>query len=207
MDFSEDDARTLHDILNWRRDVRHFYSDPLPDGTLDMLQNALELAPSVGNSRPWRVIRVQSASLRKAVREEFLRCNNEAASDYDKPTRQEYLRLKLAGIDNAPEQLAVFTVADPETGRGLGRQTMPATLHQSTAMAIHTMWLAARVHNIGMGMLSILDPRRMADLLEVPEGWEFTAYLCIGLTEHDDDTPLLHRVGWQRNTGNNWELR
>ena len=94
-------------------------------------------------------------------------------------------------------QLAVFTLIDPAEGHGLGRRTQPETLRQSTAMAIHTLWLAARAENIGVGMVSILDPRAIEGLLDVPEGWELSAYLCLGHAEFIDDTPLLHRSGWQ----------
>ena len=208
MKFSDQQANALQDILTWRRDTRHFRTDPPPEGVLDELRAAMELAPSVGNARPWRVVRVQSPDRRAAIRAEFLRCNQNAADGYaDEATRSEYLALKLAGLDNAPEQLAIFTKCDPAEGRGLGRRTMPETLQQSTSMAIFAMWLTARSKNVGMGMLSILDPDRVTDILDVPKDWLFTAYLCVGLTEFDDDTPLLHRAGWQENTSAEWEIR
>lgn len=204
MEFDEEDAAVLSRILNWRRDVRHFRTDPVPEAVLDRLRQAMACAPSVGNARPWRVFRVKNAALRAQVRAEFERCNAEAASAYDSAARAEYLRLKLAGLDDAPEHLAVFTVTDPVAGRGLGRRTMPETLHQSTAMAIHTLWLSARAENLGLGMVSILEPTLIERLFEVPENWEFTAYLCIGWPEFTDDTPLLHRVGWQQNEPTEW---
>lgn len=204
MQFTADEAGTLERILKWRRDVRHFKTDPVPETTLTRLKTAMAAAPSVGNARPWRVLRVQDQTLRNAVREEFERCNANAAAEYDDAARSEYMKLKLAGLDAAPEHLAVFTVTDPEAGRGLGRRTMPETLHQSTAMAIHTLWLAARVENLGLGMVSILEPAEIERLFAVPEGWEFSAYLCLGWPEFTDDTPLLHRVGWQENQPTDW---
>ncbi len=207
MSFSEHHRAALVEIMRWRRDVRHFRPDPLPEGALETLRQAMDLAPSVGNARPWRVIRVRDPELRAAVRAEFTRCNAEAAGVYDEEERQEYLRLKLAGLDAAPEQLAVFTETAPEAGRGLGRRTMPETLEQSTAMAIHALWLAARAANIGLGMVSILEPARIAALFDAPESWRFTAYLCLGLPEFEDDTPLLHRADWQRNLPTSWEDR
>ncbi len=167
----------------------------------------MDFTPSVGNARPWRVIRVCDADLRQAVRDEFERCNRSAAEDYDDATAAEYRRLKLAGLDAAPVQLAVFTVTDPAEGRGLGRRTMPATLRQSTAMAIHALWLAARAENLGLGMVSVLDPGEIERLFDVPKGWEFSAYLCLGWPEFTDDTPLLHRVGWQENRSTEWQKR
>lgn len=204
MRFTPEEAAILDRILQWRRDVRHFRSDPVPEKTLFRLKTAMSAAPSVGNARPWRVLRVRDPRLRAAVRTEFERCNAQAAAAFDDAARDEYMRLKLAGLEAAPEQLAVFTVTDPDAGRGLGRRTMPETLRQSTAMAVHTLWLAARAENLGLGMVSILDPAVIARLFDVPGDWEFSAYLCLGWPQFTDDTPLLHRVGWQENRATDW---
>lgn len=207
MIFGPEDRETLRAILRWRRDVRHFRPDPVPAPVLHGLVAAMDAAPSVGNARPWRVIRVRDCALRAAVRAEFARCNAAAAQGYAGARRDSYAALKLAGLDAAPEQLAVFTVTDPAAGHGLGRATMPETLRQSTAMAIHSLWLAARVENLGLGMVSILDPRRIEAIFAVPADWEFAAYLCLGYPEFTDDTPLLHRAGWQENLPSWWQDR
>ncbi|KAF0227348.1 MAG: hypothetical protein FD175_2691 [Beijerinckiaceae bacterium] len=207
VNFSPEDAARLETLLRWRRDVRHFRPDPVPEALLVRLRTMMALAPSVGNARPWRVLSVKSATLRAAVRALFEQENRVAAAGYDPEHAEVYARLKLAGLDRAPEQLAIFMLEDPEAGHRLGRCTMPETLHQSTAMAIHTLWLAARAENLGLGMVSILDPRHMEHLLQVPEGWRFSAYLCLGWPETHDDTPLLHRTGWQENTPTVWEER
>lgn len=194
-------------LLAWRRDVRHFLDQPIGEDVIARLARAMELAPSVGNSRPWRVLRVQDPALRAEVREEFALCNAEGAARYNGSQRESYLALKLAGIDVAPLQLAVFTETNPTTGFGLGRQTMASTLEQSTVMAIHSLWLVARTLGLGVGMLSILRPARMQEILATPAGWQFTAWLCIGYPAFEDDTPLLHRTGWQQNEPTPWQCR
>lgn len=201
------DIAALQRILRWRRDVRHFRPDPIPDALIAELHAEMELAPSVGNARPWRVVRVDDPALRAAVRDDFAHCNAEAAETYQGRQRSDYAALKLAGLDAAPLQLAVFTQIDPDAGHGLGRATMPQTLRQSTAMAIHTLWLAARARNLGLGMVSILDPAHIGPMLDVPPEWEFSAWLCLGWPESSDDLPLLHRNGWQRNAPPAWLRR
>ena len=141
------------------------------------------------------------------MREELARCQVEAARDYEAERRTAYGRLKLAGLDAAPVQLAVFTNTDPPEAHGLGRRTMPHTLHQSTAMTVHTLWLAARAENLGMGLVSILDPEAIERLLAVPARWELSAYLCFGHAAFDDDAPLLHRAGWQVDASSDWRSR
>ena len=207
MKFSTSDADTLRRIQLWRRDVRHFMTDAVPDDILGRLQEAMDMAPSVGNAKPWRVVRVVDPQVRHDVRCEFERSNTQAADDYQDQQQIAYRSLKLAGLDTAPVQLAIFTAVDPDAGHRLGRRTMPATLHQSVAMAIYAVWLAARAENLGLGMVSILDPERMKTILNVGPDWDFAAYLCIGWPEFADDTPLLHRSGWQANSRSVWEVR
>jgi 5,6-dimethylbenzimidazole synthase len=108
-----------------------------------------------------------------------------------------YARLKLAGLDDAPGQIAVFADHATAQGNGLGRLTMPQTLDYSVAIAIHTLWLAARAEGLGMGWVSILDPARMTAILDVPQDWRFIGHLCVGYPAEADDTPALERAGWE----------
>lgn len=204
MELTQAHRDALHDILRWRRDVRHFLSDPVDQHVLDRLRAAMELAPSVGNARPWRVLNVVSQDKRAAVIANFEAANAEAAKLYQGTKRTKYNALKLAGLRDAPMHLAIFTETDPDAGHGLGRQTMPEMLAYSTVAAIHTLWLAARAENLGMGWVSILDPEGVAAIFDVPKHWSLTGYFCLGKAAKDDDTPLLHRNEWQENSPTEW---
>ncbi len=194
-----DDAfRTrLRDLLVWRRDVRSFRPDPLPAGTLERLIDTAALAPSVGLSEPWRFVIVEDPARRALVRASFAACNADALARQTGERAATYARLKLAGLDDAPVHLAVFS--DPATvqGHGLGRLTMPETLAYSAVMAVHTLWLAARAQEIGVGWVSILDPAAVQAALDVPQGWTFIGYFCIGFPAEESDTPTLQRQGWE----------
>jgi hypothetical protein len=48
MNFDEPFRAGLRNLLTWRRDVRRFRADPLPQGTLERLIGMACLAPSVG---------------------------------------------------------------------------------------------------------------------------------------------------------------
>jgi 5,6-dimethylbenzimidazole synthase len=109
-----------------------------------------------------------------------------------------YSRLKLAGLDDAPEHLAVFCDTQTETGHGLGRQTMPEMLEYSTVIAVHTLWLAARIYGLGIGWVSILDPLEVTRVLETPSNWKLIAYLCIGYPEEEHQDPELVRYDWEQ---------
>jgi 5,6-dimethylbenzimidazole synthase len=64
--------------------------------------------------------------------------------------------------------------------------------------AIHTLWLLARAEGIGMGWISILDPARIASLLDVPEAWHFIGYFCLGWPLAESETPELEREAWEK---------
>jgi 5,6-dimethylbenzimidazole synthase len=187
----------LLDLIRWRRDVRRFQRTPLPDGAIERLIGIACLSPSVGLSEPWRFVLVEDQSRRAALRRCFEDCNAEALEMQSPDRAALYARLKLAGLDDAPCQLAVFADHATAQGKGLGRLTMPETLDYSVVNAIHTLWLAARAEGIGMGWVSILDPARVAAILDVPPAWAFIGHLCIGYPLAADDTPALEREGWE----------
>jgi 5,6-dimethylbenzimidazole synthase len=204
MIFDESAAASLELLMQWRRDVRHFRPEPVPDAMMERLANAMAMAPSVGNSRPWRVMRVRDPSRRAAVIACFERCNADATQSYVGAKREQYLKLKLAGLREAPEHLAVFTQINPREGDGLGRATMPETLDYSTMMAIHSLWLVARVLNLGVGWVSILDVAEIRTILDPDPAWRFAAYLCVGYPVFHAPQPLLQECGWQHNVEHAW---
>ncbi|MGK2922695.1 MAG: 5,6-dimethylbenzimidazole synthase [Methyloceanibacter sp.] len=195
--FDAETRARLYDLLRWRRDVRRFQRTPLPEGTVERLIGLACLSPSVGLSEPWRFVLVDDAGRRAAIRSCFEACNKEALEMQDPDRAALYARLKLAGLDDAPVQIAVFSDRTTAQGAGLGRLTMPETLDYSVVTAVHTLWLAARAEGIGLGWVSILDPSRMTEILDVPPEWIFVGHLCLGYPQAEDDTPALERAGWE----------
>lgn len=187
----------LDQLFAWRRDVRRFATDPLDEAELAGLLAGASQAPSVGLSQPWRFVRVRGTERRAAIRAIFEATNAEALALQPTERAGLYARLKLAGLDDAPEQLAVFVEPDPETGHGLGRATMPETVAYSAVLAIHTFWLAAAARGIGVGWVSILDPQPVARALDVPARWRLVGYLCVGYPAEPSDVPELERAGWE----------
>ena len=167
-------------LLIWRRDVRRFRRDPVDAALVDKLLALACLAPSVGNSQPWRFVKVDDPQRRAAVRANFVACNAEALQDYAGERAKLYATLKLSGLDDAPVHLAVFCDRQTETGHGLGQRTMPQTLDYSVVGAIHTFWLAARMHRLGVGWVSIVTPETIHGIMDVPEHWGLIGYLCVG---------------------------
>jgi len=195
--FDEPFRGRLEELFRWRRDVRRFRRDPIDPATLEDLLQIAVLAPSVGNSQPWRFVKVGDPDRRARVRESFLSSNADALAGYGGERAKLYASLKLSGLDTAPVQLAVFVEPEPAEGAGLGRRTMPETVSYSAVLSIHTLWLAARARGIGVGWVSIIDPALVRRILDVDDGWSLVAYLCLGIPEEEHVDPELARAGWQ----------
>ncbi|MFC3308917.1 5,6-dimethylbenzimidazole synthase [Blastomonas aquatica] len=187
----------LDQLLAWRRDVRQFDTRPLPDGLLDTLLETACHGPSVGNAQPWRFVRIVSPTLRQRLADTVDAQKRAAGERYSGGRKALYDGLKLHGLREAPEIVAVFCDEQGEAGHGLGRATMPETVCWSVVTAIHTLWLAARAQDIGLGWVSIIDPAGMNAQLDVPGDWRFIALLCLGYPERESETPELVRHGWQ----------
>jgi 5,6-dimethylbenzimidazole synthase len=74
---------------------------------------------------------------------------------------------------------------------------MPEMIEYSVVAAVHTIWLAARAEGIGLGWISILDPARMAEILDVPPDWHLIGHLCLGYPETETKIPELERAKWE----------
>lgn len=190
----------LETLFAWRRDVRRFRRDPLPDGALDRLLGLADLAPSVGNAQPWRFV-ILNSEQRGVLADHVDAASETAARNYADDRAAAYRALKLHGLREAPTVVAVFCDDAPHAGHGLGIATMPEMLRYSCVMAIHTIWLAARAEGIGLGWVSILDPDAVGRLLEAPASWTLIAILCLGYPETATDRPELERLGWQAREG------
>jgi len=140
---------------------------------------------------------VEAPARRAAIIANFQQANDRALAELEGARAALYARLKLAGLDDAPCQIAVFADRSTAQGAGLGRLTMPETLDYSAVNAVHTLWLAARAEGIGVGWVSILAPARIAEILDLPRDWIFIGHLCVGYPLKEDDTPSLEREGWE----------
>jgi 5,6-dimethylbenzimidazole synthase len=205
--FSQGFRDDLALLMRWRRDVRRFRTIPVEAAVLDRCLCAFGLAPSVGLSEPWRLIRVESPEKRAAMIANFEAANVVALGSYADAKARLYAGLKLSGMREAPVHLAVFCDDATAKGAGLGAATMPEARAYSVVGAITLFWLMARAEGLGVGWVSILDPARLCADLDVPPGWGFIGYLCVGWPEADHDTPELERAGWEARAPHLWMER
>ena len=197
--FSDQERDAVYRAITTRRDVRQgFLAQPMPDTLLQKLLAAAHCAPSVGLMQPSRFIVVRAPGVRRAVHDIFERANAQAIASYSGEQRDQYMALKLEGILEAPQNLCIVCDFNSSRGHKLGRHTMPETALYSTICAIQNLWLAARAEGIGVGWVSILDPERLRDALNIPSHIVPVAYLCIGYVDQFAKEPDLERYGWEK---------
>jgi 5,6-dimethylbenzimidazole synthase len=196
--FSAAERAAVYRAMRSRRDVRaDFISEDVPGDVLTRVLEAAHSAPSVGLSQPWRFIVVRDVATRRRVRAAFEDANAAAAAIYSGAQAELYEKLQLQGILEAPVNVCVVCDDEPQRGHGLGRQTMPEAARYSTVCAIQNLWLAARVEELGVGWVSIIDPPALHRILEIPERLTVVAYLCIGYVHAFAGEPDLVRAGWE----------
>jgi 5,6-dimethylbenzimidazole synthase len=193
--FSPTERQAVYRAIAERRDMRRFVPDAVVDeDVLARLLHAAHAAPSVGLMQPWRFIRITDSELRGRIHglvdEERLRTAEALGARGD-----EFLTLKVEGILECAE-LFVVALRDGRQALVFGRRTLPHMDLASVSCAIQNLWLAARAEGLGMGWVSIFDPRKLAALLGMPDDAEPVAILCLGPVPEFPDRPALEIDQW-----------
>lgn len=194
--FSKQEQKTLHKIINSRRDIRgnFFRKKKLSDKKLKVILESATNAPSVGYSQPWRFKIIKKQSDKKRVHAHFLKSFEKSKKKFQE--RPLYNKLKLEGIKESSINVAVFyKKSDKEI---LGQTYMKRSGEYSVVCAIENMWLTARAMNIGLGWVSIVKPKKVRKLLNVPKEYKLIGYLCIGYTKGFLEQPELKKLGWEK---------
>jgi 5,6-dimethylbenzimidazole synthase len=194
-EFSPQERRAVYRVISERRDMRRFVpGSTVSDDVLARLLQAAHAAPNVGLMQPWRFIRITDGELRRGIHalvdEERVQTAHALGE-----RAQEFLALKVEGILDCAE-LLVVALSDGRDSYVFGRRTLPQMDLASVSCAIQNLWLAARAEGLGMGWVSLFDPRKLADVLSMPADAEPVAILCLGPVPDFPDRPSLEMDGW-----------
>ena len=192
--FSAAERQAVYRAIDERRDMRHFSGGQVPDEVLQRLLRAAHHAPSVGLMQPWRFIRVRSPPLRLALHSLVEQERVFTARALDE-REDEFMKLKVQGVLDAAEVLVVAMPPGREK-HIFGRRTLPEMDLASAACAIQNLWLAARAEGLGMGWVSMFCPEQLSKLLQMPEGSQPIAILCLGAVDAFYDQPMLQAEKW-----------
>lgn len=192
--FTPQERDAVYRAIHERRDMRHFAGGAVSDEVLLRLLRAAHHAPSVGFMQPWRFIRVRSRAMREgmhALVEQERVLTAQAMGERE----EDFMKLKVQGVLDAAEVLVVALPPGREA-HVFGRRTMPEMDVASAACAIQNLWLAARAEGLGMGWVSIYDPKALAQLMAMPEGAYPLAILCLGPVQAYYAEPMLQQEKW-----------
>ncbi|MCA4733765.1 5,6-dimethylbenzimidazole synthase [Mycobacterium avium] len=193
--FSPQERRAVYRVISERRDMRRIVAGAVVDEqVLARLLAAAHAAPSVGLMQPWRFIRITDAALRRRIHALVEQERPRTAAALGERA-QEFLALKVEGILECAE-LLVVALGDDRDKHVFGRRTLPQMDLASVSCAIQNLWLAARAEGLGMGWVSLFEPRPLAELLGLPDGAEPVAILCLGPVPEFPDRPALELDGW-----------
>ena len=194
MEFSKEEKEILFSILKSRRDVRgnRFLSSPIKKEELHTILEAALHAPSVGYSQPWKFVVIEDTTTKEKIYQNFVEENQKAKEIFQNKT---YDALKLEGIKEAPINIAVLYDKPKKTTLGMTSQAKMG--EYSVVCAVQNMWLMARALNIGIGWVSILDEKKVLELLG-HEDKKLIAYLCVGYVKEFLNEPELKTLGWEK---------
>jgi len=197
--FTDDERAAVYKAIMLRRDIRReFESTPIQRDVLIRILSAAHHAGSVGFMQPWDFILVENKETRQRVRDSFLLERDRSAQFYEGERKELYLSLKLEGILESALNLCVTCDRTRGGPHVLGRNTILETDLYSTCCAVQNLWLAGRAEGIGVGWVSILDPRQLSIILRLPDHVVPVAYLCLGYVREFPDSPELQRAGWRQ---------
>ncbi len=193
--FSAQERQAVYRVIAERRDMRRF----VPDSTVDpdvlaRLLAAAHAAPSVGLMQPWRFVRITDGTLRQRIHTLVDEERHRTARALGR-REQEFLALKVEGIRDCAE-LLVVALREGRQAHIFGRRTLPQMDLASVSCAIQNLWLAARAEGLGMGWVSLFEPRPLAQLLGMPADAEPVAILCLGPVPEFPDRPALELDDW-----------
>ena len=196
MNFTQDDAEKLLNIIKARRDVRgnRFTPQPIEDEKLRMILEAGISAPSVGYSQPWKFVIIRDINIKNKLAQNFENENSKAKEIFK--AKELYKNLKLEGIKEAPINIAVLY--EPKEEDVLGMTSMKKMGEYSVVCAVQNMWLMARALNIGIGWVSILDAKKVLETLDVKKNSQLIAYLCVGYVDKFYEQSELKTLGWEK---------
>ncbi len=174
--------------------MRHFIGGVVPDALLQRLLQAAHHAPSVGLMQPWRFVRVRQQALREQIHQ-LVETERLATAEALGVRSEEFMQLKVQGVLDCAEVL-VAALPEGREAHVFGRRTLPEMDLASLSCAIQNLWLAARAEGLGMGWVSLFEPKALADLLQMPPGAKPVAILCLGPVAEFYAQPMLVQEEW-----------
>lgn len=192
---------TLDEVIEKRRDTRHFLPDEVPDAVLLKALQAAHKAPSVGLSEAVKFYLVRKPPVKKAIYNFFKAANDKIIEQLARQTnvQQRYQSLKLEGILESALGMVVTTDYSVLKNFTIGVAGTADTLQWSSVCAVQNLWLSLTEQGYSLGWVSILDYQNLKNLLRLPAHEFPLGYFCIGKAASDyQQQPMLQLKKWKQ---------
>lgn len=169
----------LTEAIKARRSVRRMKTAPLPPGALEAIIEAGRLAPSWANTQCWRLVVVDDPAVKEKLADLLTATPNRA----------------LEALRAAPVTIAVCA----ETGKSGFYKGVAATdkgdywYMFDTGLMVENMCLTAASLGLGTVIIGLFDHRKLAGVLDLPQGFVSVCLLPIGYPDDGESPPRTAR--------------
>ena len=189
-------AADFHHEITARRSVRHFKSQPIPEGVLEDCIRAASSAPSGAHRQPWTFVVVTEPELKHNIR---LAAEEEERETYDNRLTEEWREALLPlgtdwhkpFLEIAPALIVVFRQVYGLAPTG-ERQT---NYYTQESVGLAAGFLLAALHHAGLATLTHTPSPMgfLSRLLERPENEKAFLLIPVGYPADDCQVPNLVR--------------
>jgi nitroreductase len=173
------------ELLKYRRTIRSFKPDPIPEDYVTKILDAAHYAMSGANSQPWEFIVVKETEMKKKVVDAYLSTWNVSTEEKDK------VKAMMGGWGVAPVYLLILY--DPRKMFGsvmAARMILDKTLFSSMGHLSMVVHLAAASLGLGAQRVSIVRQTPFREILGYPEPLELDCIVPLGYRNYEPGPPL-----------------
>jgi len=146
----------FYEVIRTRRSIRSYKPDPIPEGVLNRVLEAVRIAPSGSNRQPWRFILVKDKGLRRRL---VHACGDQGF------------------IAEAP---AVVVACGYDVHYNRGGYMGEMSVLVDVSIAFTHLILAARAEGLGTCWIGSFDNEEVKEILGIPEGVNVVAVTPLG---------------------------
>ena len=168
----------LMEAIKGRRSIRKYKPDPVPDGMLQKVLEAVRWAPSWANTQCWEFIVVRDGEMKAELAGTLPKTNSALSSMTEAP-----LVIVLCG----KKGVSGFKKGEPATVKG-------DWLMFDTGIAMQNLCLAAYGLGLGTVVIGIFDHKKAEEILGVPQNVEVVAMTPLGYPASEGSAPRRKEI-------------
>ncbi len=166
------------DGIKGRRSIRKYKHDPVPEGVLQTLLEAVRWAPSWANTQCWEVVVVKDPKIKSELAATLPKTNPALSSMTEAP-----LVIVLCG----EKGVAGFKKEEAVTVKG-------DWLLFDTGIAMQNLCVAAHALGLGTVIVGRFDHQKVSEILGVPHNVEVVAMTPLGYPAAEGRTPKRKEI-------------